>query len=180
MKTQGSFCLMGSLDSRQFRHFRQFRQFRHFLLLGHSYFEFGICLEFDAWNLGFQMKTQGSFCLMGSLDSRQFRHFRQFRQFRHFLLLGHSYFEFEICLEFDAWNLGFRRFRERSQETSVLKFHIRKVGTKARLRCTLARNLTPETPPGKESSVFKALKCYEKLGEDFRDVRIVQIPFYPP
>ncbi len=27
--------------------------------------------------------------------------------------LGHRYFEFEICLEFDAWNLGFQRFRER-------------------------------------------------------------------
>ncbi len=26
---------------------------------------------------------------------------------------GHWYFEFEICLEFDAWNLEFQRFRER-------------------------------------------------------------------
>ena len=26
--------------------------------------------------------------------------------------LGHSYLEFEICLEFDAWNLGFQRFRD--------------------------------------------------------------------
>jgi len=32
-------------------------------------------------------------------------------------LLGFSlkywYLEFEICLEFDAWNLGFHRYRER-------------------------------------------------------------------
>ncbi len=27
--------------------------------------------------------------------------------------LGHWNFEFEICLEFDAWNLEFQRFRER-------------------------------------------------------------------
>ncbi|MEA1945742.1 MAG: hypothetical protein U9N83_00400 [Thermodesulfobacteriota bacterium] len=29
--------------------------------------------------------------------------------------LGHWYLEFEICLEFNAWNLGFQKFRERSQ-----------------------------------------------------------------
>ncbi len=27
--------------------------------------------------------------------------------------LGHLYLEFEICLNFDAWNLGFYRFHER-------------------------------------------------------------------
>ena len=27
--------------------------------------------------------------------------------------LDHLYFEFEICLKFDAWNLGFQGFRER-------------------------------------------------------------------
>jgi hypothetical protein len=28
---------------------------------------------------------------------------------------GHSYLEFEICLVFDAWDLGFRGFRARVQ-----------------------------------------------------------------
>jgi hypothetical protein len=31
-------------------------------------------------------------------------------------------------LEFDAWNLGFPRFRERLQESFVLKFHMRGCG----------------------------------------------------